>query len=153
LSPSALILRPPCPRADPFTTGATAPVGGRASQPLGRQLLRAQRAAALAGVVPAGASVGAAPTSASYAREQPRLLAAALVVATAPAGDCPLVGGRPCMWPWPQPAAPAGALALASHSYRWHGRGLSRLLATFAVKMQQECIEQFYMIQSHHTQF
>ncbi|RRT34167.1 hypothetical protein B296_00053582, partial [Ensete ventricosum] len=43
------------------------------------------------------------------------------------------VGGRPCI----------GA-----------GRGWRPLLlATFAMKTQQECIERFYMIQSHHTQF
>ncbi|RRT31882.1 hypothetical protein B296_00057071 [Ensete ventricosum] len=62
--------------------------------------------------------------------------------ATAPVGDHPLwvglghglaVGGRPCM----------GA-----------GRGWSSiLLAAFAAKMQQEYVEQFYVIQSHHTQF
>ncbi|RWW16419.1 hypothetical protein GW17_00019700 [Ensete ventricosum] len=43
------------------------------------------------------------------------------------------VGGRPCM----------GV-----------GRGWPPLLlAGFAAKMQQECVERFYAIQSHHTQF
>ncbi|RZS26193.1 hypothetical protein BHM03_00059499 [Ensete ventricosum] len=42
------------------------------------------------------------------------------------------MGGRPCM----------GA-----------GRDWPPLLVAFAAKIQQECIERFYAIQSHHTQF
>ncbi|RRT46530.1 hypothetical protein B296_00021237 [Ensete ventricosum] len=61
-------------------------------------------------------------------------------------------------WPWLQPAAPVQwALAIA---WPWvvgtmgAGHGWPPLLlAAFATKTQQEHIQRFYVIQSHHTQF
>ncbi|RWV95313.1 hypothetical protein GW17_00042068 [Ensete ventricosum] len=70
-----------------------------------------------------------------------------------PCGWSPLAGDRPLKGPSRSRPRP---LQVVSRPYRGAGRGPARLpplLAAFAAKMQQECIEQFYAIHSHHTQF
>ncbi|RWW12999.1 hypothetical protein GW17_00023311 [Ensete ventricosum] len=74
-------------------------------------------------------------------------------------------GAAPMAWPLAS-VAPYGLAALAAYDCPCRGlavagrpcRGLGYgrpppFLATFAVKMQQERVERFYAIQSHHTQF
>ncbi|RZS22617.1 hypothetical protein BHM03_00055419, partial [Ensete ventricosum] len=82
----------------------------------------------------AGWSLAAAPLASVSRAAAPCGLAIPVVPAgAAPAGRGLAMGGRPCM----------GA-----------GRGwLPLLLAAFAAKTQQEHVERFYAIQSHHTQF
>ncbi|RWV83824.1 hypothetical protein GW17_00054522 [Ensete ventricosum] len=74
-------------------------------------------------------------------------------------GWLPLAGGmvaagRPlALGPWLQSTAP---LQVVDRRCKGTGRGHARLplaRASFAAKMQQECVERFYAIQSHHTQF
>ncbi|RRT32168.1 hypothetical protein B296_00040359 [Ensete ventricosum] len=64
------------------------------------------------------------------------------------AAGCPL-----CRGPWLQPVASLqGALAKVGRDCRRPGRGRPTilLLTAFVAKMQQEHIERFYTIQSHH---
>ncbi|RWV88542.1 hypothetical protein GW17_00049357 [Ensete ventricosum] len=77
------------------------------------------------------------------------------------------VGRRPCRRPWPQPVAPAGGLVVGGRPNRWHGCGRLPLQvdsmqvaapqpassATIAAHRCNKCVEWFYVIQSHHTQF
>ncbi|RWV86505.1 hypothetical protein GW17_00051596 [Ensete ventricosum] len=61
-------------------------------------------------------------------------------------------------WPWLQPVAPLArglgcGIVVGGRYYMGAGRGRPPLLAAFAVKTQEERVERFYMIQSHHTQF
>ncbi|RWV97400.1 hypothetical protein GW17_00039811 [Ensete ventricosum] len=68
-----------------------------------------------------------------------------------PVGDRPLQGGLGC-----SPPPLAGGLAAADRPCKGAGHGLARLSlarASFATKTQQEHVERFYTIQSHHTQF
>ncbi|RRT34885.1 hypothetical protein B296_00033275 [Ensete ventricosum] len=57
-------------------------------------------------------------------------------------GDCPCKG----LWPWP--TTPIGGLTMGS--WPWPH---TPFLIAFAVKIQQERVERFHAIQSHHTQF
>ncbi|RRT31877.1 hypothetical protein B296_00058536, partial [Ensete ventricosum] len=60
----------------------------------------------------------------------------------------------PCGRRWPPfRAGPGRGLAVGGRPYIGAGRGWSPLLIFFAAKMQQERVERFYAIQSHHTQF
>ncbi|RWW49094.1 hypothetical protein BHE74_00044783 [Ensete ventricosum] len=75
------------------------------------------------------------------------------------------IGDCPCRGPWPQPTTPlqvaklwpvssARGLAVANHHCRGPGRGRPpSFLVAFVAEMQQERVEQFYVMQSHHTQF
>ncbi|RZS15969.1 hypothetical protein BHM03_00047896 [Ensete ventricosum] len=94
---------------------------------------------------------------------------------TVPAGGCRPRGRCFCPYEWLPPLAGAAGLpfglALAAASrplVGGLGRGLAMggrpcmgagrgwlplLLVAFAVKMQQECVERFYTILSHHMQF
>ncbi|RWW39434.1 hypothetical protein BHE74_00055242, partial [Ensete ventricosum] len=68
---------------------------------------------------------------------------------------CPFAGtvlqAAAALVSWPQPVVPAGA---AGRPCIGVGRGWPPiLLAAFAMKTQQEHVERFYAIQSHHTQF
>ncbi|RWV80368.1 hypothetical protein GW17_00058371 [Ensete ventricosum] len=75
-----------------------------------------------------------------------------------PCGRPPITGGlavagRPLQVAWPQPVAPLrGGLGCSrSPPCRWTGHALlPLLLIAFTVKTQQECVERFYAIQSHH---
>ncbi|RWV84718.1 hypothetical protein GW17_00053548 [Ensete ventricosum] len=89
-----------------------------------------------------------------------------------PSSDCPcgLAAGlrRPLAgWPWSQPAAPLKGALPQSIAPLHGGLGYSRpplqggwpwpypvapCRDSFAMKMQQECVERFYAIQSHHTE-
>ncbi|RRT36455.1 hypothetical protein B296_00025511, partial [Ensete ventricosum] len=95
--------------------------GEEASQHLQRQLLRTlcpQAPPLRADAVPeGGASIGVAPTSASHARRQPRLLAAALATTVVPAGNYGCWRLPPCGWPPLQ-----AALATCIHPYGAPGR-------------------------------
>ncbi|RWW06288.1 hypothetical protein GW17_00030395 [Ensete ventricosum] len=88
----------------------------------------------------------------------PRAGAAPLRLALAAAGR-PFAGGlaaadRPFAWgPWLQSVV---ALQVVGCPFKVAGRGHARLplaWVSFAAKMQQECVERSYVIQSHHTQF
>ncbi|RZS28557.1 hypothetical protein BHM03_00062163, partial [Ensete ventricosum] len=74
------------------------------------------------------------------------------------------VVGRPCKGPgcgllplqvaWSWPATPVRGVAVVNRHCRGLGHGRScPFLAAFVVKIQQECVERFYAVQSHHTQF
>ncbi|RWV95868.1 hypothetical protein GW17_00041463 [Ensete ventricosum] len=101
---------------------------------------------------------------------QPTPFASATLQAVVPCGL--LRKRRPCGLLWPLTSAaglPFGlalvaasrpligglgrGLAVGGRPYSGAGRGWPPLLAAFAAKIQQECIERFYAIQSHHTQF
>ncbi|RWW12803.1 hypothetical protein GW17_00023515, partial [Ensete ventricosum] len=85
--------------------------------------------------------------------------------ATAPVGGYPLWAGCPCKGVLAVADHPltgglsrsrlplAVSLAMGGRPCMGAGRGWSPLLAVFVAKMQQECAERFYAIQSHHTQF
>ncbi|RWV81205.1 hypothetical protein GW17_00057398 [Ensete ventricosum] len=115
--------------------------------------------------------VGAAPAGAALAvgLPFPALQRAAVTCglaarAAAPcgcaAGNRPLRPGRSrsclrgcCHCGWPLSVAP---LQVAGRPCKGAGRGHARLplvRASFTAKMQQERVERFYAIQSHHTQF
>ncbi|RRT36398.1 hypothetical protein GW17_00048461 [Ensete ventricosum] len=64
-----------------------------------------------------------------------------------PCGWPPLAGG-----PWLQSTAPCRWPSTCKGAVRGHAR-LPLVRASIAAKMQQEHVERFYTIQSHHTQF
>ncbi|RWW15022.1 hypothetical protein GW17_00021160 [Ensete ventricosum] len=74
-------------------------------------------------------------------------------------GDCRAVGGFPCRWLPLQGALAivdrslAGGQAVVDRLSMGPGRGWPpSFLVAFVVKMQQERVEQFYAMQSHHTE-
>ncbi|RRT63193.1 hypothetical protein B296_00004017 [Ensete ventricosum] len=94
-------------------------------------------------VLPTPAST--TPASASHAHGLPRLLVAALVTSAYACWRLPLAG-------WPRAASPTGPLAVAGYPCRGPGHGWLPFLTTFTSKIQQQCVERFYVIQSHRMQ-
>ncbi|RRT33044.1 hypothetical protein B296_00043810 [Ensete ventricosum] len=96
------------------------------------------------------------PLSPPRSRSTSPWLAAGGQLAIAPLQAVAPVGGRPLQGAWPQPTAPLqGGLGCSRPPpCRWLGYALlSLLLVAFAAKPQQERVEQFYTIQSHHMKF
>ncbi|RWW55097.1 hypothetical protein BHE74_00038281, partial [Ensete ventricosum] len=138
--------QPPCQGVATPAASAAAPTGirvGRGRQPL----LGALQSVPFAGtVLQAGVPAGVAlQVGVPAGRPQQVVLAS-----VAPAGCCPHKRCRPplragpgrtrsppCRGPWPRPCRGWPPL----------------LLAAFTAKTQQERVERFYVIQSHHTQF
>ncbi|RWV83091.1 hypothetical protein GW17_00055349, partial [Ensete ventricosum] len=157
------------PAAGTSTAAASASATTVGDRPCRRQPLRA--VPLLAGCLP----VGAEPVVGRPLRLPPRSdrgrapppCGLALVANGRPfAGGLAVVGRSIAWWPWLQPAAPCrgsgsnrpppcrGALFAADRPCKGAGRGHARwpfARASFATKMQQERVERFYTIQSHHT--